>query len=738
MADVAIDIRSDAPEVESGVDKVSKQDSALNGNHEVNGKEKKSRKHKEVVDNGDDNDDDEESDEADTDAESPDEDPKPDSVGDNESDKDSEDEDNKSKRSSSKSKKSSKSSNKTGKSSKKTKSSHKSKHEDDDEESDEADSDDESKSKTKKSKNKTKKSTRKTGKGKSGKGKSSRKKLKDAKEIKVTDQYLATGFDLRVPQVESTLRGYVYYMSTKMPIQCVEQLREQKKKVTKENVANDYIWSRIEDGRKEWEAHCKEIHLKLHPEEKKTDGNAPIPRKKKEKKEKNTDAPKKPKPKKKELTPEEQLRKLHEKQEEIEKLNAADEWTQDIGKLHRVSIRLNKDVPRYLTIFLDWMITQFTQNAYVSALTDGKGKIVPEHALRNANNNVKIFPMVSGYKSVRHYLYKASLIAGQLLNKKARKSKKSSSSSQDDDPTLSMSPSDVKPFSLEEALNIPPMEDMLPKPKKKKDDSKKKKSDEDADEDAEEDDEKHKSKSKNKHKNKDEDEDDEEKDGDDEDEDEDEEESDAEESGDDEEHEDDDSDSETKTKKAKKTNKTFPFMTHTTHLCNRVKKHLFDSARSASPETAVKYSFINISNEYRLMCRDIIREVIWKVSRALLDMAKYGEFRTIGVIHIRTHLPIMMDGAGVDSASIETFFINAENSIAKLLKYNFKKNQKKNAKKAKNKKKKEKGQEKESGDNKPTPDDKPKEEDDAEDDADDEPKPSKKSKESRNKKSSKK
>lgn len=531
-------------------------------------------------------------------------------------------------------------------------------------ESDEDTDDEKDDKKDKKDKSKKDKDGKKKGKGK---GKSGKKKRKGAKKVKVSDQYLNAGFDIRVPPVDTHLRAFIHYISTTGPIREIERLKAENKPVTEENVTNVYHWSRIKEAREEWETHCTDIDLKLNPEKKEKRDTVPVRRRQTEKKQAK---PTKSGKVKTELTPDQIKAKLKKKQAEIDDINGRDPYAKDIAILNRIRIRLNKSVPRYLTIFVDRLVARLTYNAYVNALGRGRGKITPEHALLNAKNNVPYFNILGGYRSVRFYEYRSELIAQALAAKK--KSKKS-----DENVAPSVDPTELPPFAFEQSAGIPSVEDLIAQCKKPK----KPKTDAPVDaEDAEEED--------------DEDEEEEEE----------EEHEDAGSGSDD----DDEADSKKKTKKSKKSKKpvkpTLSFMTHTTQRCNSVKYELVELARkdnnSESATTSDKYSHINISNEYRMMCRNIILEVIWKVAQALIELTDCSDFRTVGVNHIKVLLSIMMCNGGVDNSEVTKFFTDANSCIDRLISYNKAKNV------VKVKKREEKKKEKENGETKPDANDK--------------------------------
>lgn len=497
-----------------------------------------------------------------------------------------------------------------------------------------------------------KKSSSKKDKKDKKKGKKGKKKRKGAKKVKISEQYVNTGFDIRVPPVDTHIRAYIYFISTTGPIRNIERLREEKKEINEENLQNRYHWNRIKEAREEWETHCKDIHLKLHPEEKEKHDNVPVRRRvqteKKVVKNKSGKV-------KEELTPAQVREKLVAKQAEIDEINGRDAYSKDIALLSRIRIRLNKDVPRYLTIFIDRLIARLTYNAYVNAMDIGRGKITPEHALRNARNNVNYFSILSGYKSTRFYEYRNDLIAQALLAKK--KSKKSG----DDVAAPSIDPTELPPFSFESSVGIPSVEELIAQCKKpKKDDGKTAAAEDDEEEEEEEEEEENDNSS----------------------------DSDS-----------DDEDDDKKKKKKKSSKKpakpTLSFMTHTTQRCNSVKHELVEAARadttSGPVSTADKYSYINISNEYRVMCRNIILEVLWRVAQSLISLADCSDFRTVGVNHIKVLLSVMMNNGGVEQRDVTEFFEHADKCIARLMAYNKSKNVRKVANRAARKLKEESG-----------------------------------------------
>jgi hypothetical protein len=534
-----------------------------------------------------------------------------------------------------------------------------------------------------KDKDKDDEDTKKKSKGKKKKGKG-KKKTREIKKIRLSDQSLNVGFDLRVPPVEHHLRGFVHYTTVTRVVEAVESLRKEGKPLLVENFALPYHGKRFVEACTEWDAYKHAVHLELHPEEKETKLPAPVNRRKKKAALKKKEGKAKPK---KELTAEEQKAKWEKKQEEIDKIEALDEYSKAIAKIERVRIRLNKETPRHLTVFLNRMLEGFTRNAYVNASAQGRGKIMPSHALFNASNNVPMYHVVAGLNAVRYYNNRCAQMEEIARAKKAKKSKKDKD--KDEEETTTADVSDLPEFSFEEALGLPPLDQIIVRPKKtpKKKEKDGKEGDEDEDEDK-------KSESESESESEDE-------------------ESDSESSDSD---SDDEDGKKKKKKKAKKSTKTLSFTTHINNLCSSVKSKLVESARATSTDVAIKYSTTNISTEYRMMLRNIILEAIWVISGALIDIADCCSFRTINVHHIDTLLPILMSSGGMKPEAIREFFADCSRSIESLVTYNKKKNAEKNAKRAAKKAKEEKKKAKKAKKNKD------KDKTDKDDDKPDEPK----------------
>lgn len=500
---------------------------------------------------------------------------------------------------------------------------------------------------------------------KSDKKKKKKKKKNQPKTIVVSEQFKKTGFNMKVSQVDTTVRGLMKFASEQQIITELKALEADKKPVTEENLS-PYAWYRITEAQEEWKSFEEEIQEILHPDPEKAQRRKEAPKvNRRPKKPKAEKAEKKNAKEKKVLTEEEKKKKLDDQVEFIANVNKMSDYDAYIAKLKRVRMRLNKNVLKLLTIWLDKLLHGITRNAYVNAQDAGRKKIMPEHGLQNAVNNVDLFPTISGLQSVRRYM--AIIERNQRTAASNAELKKNKSK---DDKKAKKELLEYE-FDFEATMGLPPLKELIKKaekknkkpkesaeakePKESKGKAKKPADDSDSSSDSDSDDEAKKKKKKKKTRH-------------------------------------------SRSKKSKKAaTVTLSFVTHMTHLCNCVKSQLV--AQATKPEIATSYSYINISNDYRMMARNIILEVLWRFVLMVLEEAKCGQYRTISLKQATATLRGLMVWGGVSLKNIDSYISSIGVHMEQLGAFNAEKNRIKQLRKAEKEKEgdgKDKKKEKES------------------------------------------
>ncbi len=480
---------------------------------------------------------------------------------------------------------------------------------------------------------------------KSDKKKKKKKKKNQPKAIVVSEQFKKTGFNMKVSQVDTTVRGLMKFASEQQIITELKALEADKKPVTKENLS-PYAWYRITEAQEEWKSFEEEIQEILHPDPEKAQRRKEAPKvNRRPKKPKAEKTEKKNAKEKKVLTEEEKKKKLDDQVEFIANVNKMNDYDAYIAKLKRVRMRLNKNVLKLLTIWLDKLLHGITRNAYVNAQDAGRKKIMPEHGLQNAVNNVDLFPTISGLQSVRRYM--AIIERNQRTAASNAELKKNKSK---DDKKAKKELLEYE-FDFESTMGLPPLKELIKKaekknkkpkepkePKEQKEKPKKPADDSDSSSDSDSDEETQKKKKKKKTRH-------------------------------------------SRSKKAKKAaTVTLSFVTHMTHLCNCVKSQLV--AQATKPEIATSYSYINISNDYRMMARNIILEVLWRFVLMVLEEAKCGQYRTISLKQATATLRGLMVWGGVSLKNIDLYISSIGVHMEQLSAFNAEKNRIKQLRKA--------------------------------------------------------